>query len=252
MSTHGSKRKVSFTDTFEETLIAVILGLMTLITFVNVVIRYVFNAEYFKPITIALGLPTNLLWSVEVTLILFAWLVLLGVSYCVKITAHLGVDVIVNMVTPKVKRAMTIVACLACIFYAFLLLKGGWDYWANFANLPQTTGRWFPTGFQEKFLAKGWYETSDVTMLPIFNFLSDWFNGGEPYEKMPRLVPYLVLPIGMALLLFRFCQASLSVLRGERDMLIVSHEVDEEAVEEAAATIAAQEAKLNNAKGSGD
>src|SRR5680860_708785 len=252
MSSHGSRRKVSFTDKIEETLIAVILGLMTLITFANVVVRYVFNTEIFAPVTVALGLPTNLLWALEVTLILFAWLVLLGVSYCVKITAHLGVDAIINMVSPKMKHLMAIIASAACIFYAFLLLKGGWDYWANYANLPQTTGRWFPTGFEEKFLGKSWYETNDIGMLPMFQFIADWFNNGEPYEKMPRLIPYTVLPLGMGLLLFRFCQVGLSVLQGKRDMIIVSHEVDEEAVAKAAATIAAEEARLKTSKGGRD
>ena len=31
---------------------------------------------------------------------------------------------------------------------------------------------------------------------------------GEAYDKMPRVVPYLILPVGSALLLFRFIQAS--------------------------------------------
>ena len=45
-----------------------------------------------------------------------------------------------------------------------LLMKGAWDYWANFANLPQTTGRWFPTGFEEmkRTSYRGWYEVIDI------------------------------------------------------------------------------------------
>jgi C4-dicarboxylate transporter DctQ subunit len=50
----------------EETLIALILGIMTVITFANVIARYVFN--------------TNILWALEATVFLFAWLVLLGIS----------------------------------------------------------------------------------------------------------------------------------------------------------------------------
>ena len=70
-------------------------------------------------------------------------------------------------------------------------------------------------------------------MLPIFSFLETWFNDGEHYEKMPRLVPYMVLPLSMGLLMFRFVQAFVRLLRGEIDSLIVSHEA-EDAVEEAA------------------
>ena len=49
---------------------------MTLITFANVVARYVFNS--------------NILWALEGTVFLFAWLVLLGASYAVKIGAHIA------------------------------------------------------------------------------------------------------------------------------------------------------------------
>ncbi|MAL78388.1 MAG: TRAP transporter permease DctQ [Sneathiella sp.] len=222
MSGHRPSNGRSFVDQLEETFIALILGLMTLITFANVVARYVFNS--------------NILWGLEVTSILFAWLVLFGVSYCVKKTAHLGVDAVVNLLPPAARKGITLLAALFCIIYAFLLLKGGWDFWANFANLPATTGRWFPTGFQEKFLAKGWYETSDVVIPEMFQFLADWFNDGDRYEKVPRLVPYVMMPIGAALLLFRFIQAGLAIYTGKQSMLIASHEA-EDAVEDAAARV---------------
>ncbi len=222
MPDHGHRTARSFTDYIEETLIAVILGLMTLLTFANVVARYVFN--------------DNILWALEVTSILFAWLVLLGVSYCVKKTAHLGVDAIVNLLNASKRRLITLLAVFFCLVYSFLLLKGGWDFWANFANLPGTEGRWFPSGFEQDFLAKGWYETEDVEMPEMFQFLSVWFNEGEPYEKMPRLVPYIMLPIGMALLFYRFLQVGWAVYLGKKDLIIVSHEA-EEAVEEAAAKV---------------
>lgn len=235
--------KHTFTDKIEENLIALILGLMTLVTFVNVVVRYVFNAEIFQPITLALNLPTKLLWALETTTILFAWLVILGISYCVKTVSHLGVDAVLNLMPKGIRRKMTYFAVTCCIVYSFLLLKGGWDFWSNFANLPQTTGRWFPTGFETDFLAKGWYETNDIDMTPAFQFLATWFNDGEAYEKLPRLVPYLVLPVGFGLLLFRFCQLGVAVVAGTRDLIIVSHEA-EEAVEEAAALVAAEEQQI--------
>ena len=219
MPGHGYRNVRSFVDGVEETLIALILGLMTLITFANVLARYVFNA--------------NILWALELTSILFAWLILFGVSYCVKITAHLGVDAIVNLVPRGPRKFLTLLAVFCCVVYAFLLLKGGWDFWAHFANLPATEGRWFPMGFQEKFLAKGWYETNDVFMPDMFQFMADWFNEGELYEKVPRLVPYIMLPIGMALLLFRFLQAGWRIYTGKQELIIVSHEA-EDAVEEAA------------------
>jgi C4-dicarboxylate transporter DctQ subunit len=207
-------------NTIEETLIAVILGLMTLITFANVIARYGFNS--------------NILWALEMTSFLFAWLVLLGASYGVKVTAHLGVDAVVNMLGHGARRILGLIAAGLCIVYAFLLLKGGWDYWAPFVDLQPTSGRFFPTGF-ESVRGQAWYEVNDIDMPAFLNPLfSNIFNYGEPYEKLPRLIPYAILPFSMALLLWRFIEAFLRVWRGDQEMIIASHEA-EELVEEAAA-----------------
>jgi len=226
-----------FVNSFEETAIAVILGLMTMITFTNVIIRYVFNSRlgrWFED-TFAVDLPSSIIWGLEVTEFLFAWLVLFGVSYCVKVKAHLGVDALINTFSRPGRRLFAVLAGLACLAYAFLLLKGSWDFWANFVNLPQTTGRWFPTGFEEPgFLVKSWYETDDIPMPGFLRFIEGWLNEGEVYEKMPRLIPYTIMPLGAALLLFRFAQAFRRVLRGDVDSFIVSHEA-EDAIEDLAA-----------------
>ena len=52
-------------------------------------------------------------------------------------------------------------------------------------------------------------------------------NYGDAYEKIPRFLPYAILPFGSALLLLRFLQAALRVLKNEQKSLIVSHEVEE-------------------------
>ncbi|NOX72079.1 MAG: TRAP transporter small permease [Alphaproteobacteria bacterium] len=208
-------------NTFEENLIAIILGTMVMVTFANVVARKAFNS--------------NILWALETTVFLFAWLVLLGVSYSVKTGGHLGVDAIINLVSTRTRRIMALIAAALCLMFTFFLLKGSWDYWAPFANLQPTTGRWFPTGFAD-VRGQGWYETDDIPMIAPLRFLEGWFNNGDAYEKIPRLIPYMVLPISMALLLFRYIQVTIKLWRGEIDSLIVSHEA-EDAVEEAAAKL---------------
>jgi C4-dicarboxylate transporter, DctQ subunit len=207
-------RRTPFTDRFQETIIAILLGGMTLLTFANVIARYVFNS--------------NIFFALELTVFLFAWLVLLGTSYAVKKTQHLGVDAVVNLAKPKLRRIMGLVSAAACILYAFFLLKGAWDYWAPFGNLPPTEGRWFPEGFVEKYRGRGWYETLDIPVPFFMEWLADVFNDGEPYEKLPKLVPYLVLPVSMALLLYQFCKISVSLWKGQVEMLIVSHEAEDE------------------------
>lgn len=200
----------------EETAIAVILGLMTVITFINVVLRYGFN--------------TGLIWGLEVVTFLFAWLVLFGMSYAVKVTAHLGVDAVVNLFSEGPRKVLATVAGVVCVIYAALLLKGAWDYWAPFAGLDATTGRWFPTGF-ENSRDQAWYEVIDTPIPDWLRFIEPLMNQGETYEKLPRFIPYFMMPFGAALLLLRFVQALVKVVQGRQTGLIVSHEV-EDAIED--------------------
>ena len=179
----------------EETFIAILLGLMTVVTFANVIARYVFNA--------------NLLWALETTVFLFAWLVLIGVSYIVKIGGHLGVDAIVNLLADAPRRMLTLVAAVICIVYAGLLLYGAWEYWAPFA------GR------------NAWYEVNDILMPDWLRFIEPMVNEGEPYSKLPRFIPYFALPLGMALLLFRLLEVTWKVWTGRAKLLIASHEAEE-------------------------
>jgi len=209
-----------FVHEFEENAIALTLGAMTILTFLNVILRYVFNS--------------NLIWSLEVVLVLFAWFVLFGIAYGFKVTAHLGVDAVTGMLSSPMRRAAGILSAAICICYAVLLLKGAWDYWAPFAELPRTTGRWFPTGIDWKTRGTAYFETDQIPMPQFLRFLEDWINYGEHYSKMPRTIPYMILPISAALILFRIVQATIRILKGEQESLIVSHEA-EDAVEEVAA-----------------
>jgi C4-dicarboxylate transporter DctQ subunit len=184
------------TDAFEETLIAFFLGAMTLLTFANVISRYVFN--------------DNILWALELTVFMFAWMVLVGASYGVKKHFHIGVDVVINMVSEKHRKRFAILSVLSCLTFSVLLLIGSWNYWYPFVT------------------ERAWYETDDIPMPEMFQFLADWLNEGERYEKMPRFIPYMALPIGMALLTFRFAQAAYQIFSGKLDRLIAGHEAEED------------------------
>jgi len=196
MTPPAGSRVGRFFDAVEETIIALLMAAMTLITFANVIARYLFNS--------------NILWALEVTVFLFAWLVLLGASYAVRKHIHIGVDVLVANVPPAVRRGLAIVAVLACLTFSLLLLKGSWDYWYAFAT------------------TRAFYETEDVPMPEFLQFLSDSMNEGERYEKMPRFIPYFALPLGMALLTLRYLQLGWDVLTGKVDLIIASHEEIEE------------------------
>lgn len=176
----------------EETSIAICLGAMTLVTFTNVIARYLFNS--------------NILWALEATVFLFAWLVLMGASYAVKKRIHIGVDVVINHLPAPAKRATAILAVAACLCFSIMLLIGSWQYWYPFAS------------------ERAWLETDDIPMPGMLQFLACWINECEAYEKLPRLIPYLALPLGMSLLTLRFLQVAWKILRGELDVLISTHE----------------------------
>lgn len=215
MSSHYEPRGPlgRFVHEFEETAIALILGIMTIITFINVVLRYGFN--------------TGIIWGLEMVTFLFAWLVLFGVSYAVKVTAHLGVDAVINLFDKGPRKVLAVLVGCICIAYGMLLMKGAWDYWAPFAGLDATTGRWFPTGFADS-RDQAWYAVAETPMPDWLRFIEPLMNQGEVYEKLPRFIPYSILPIGMALLLFRFIQATLRIISGEKESMIVSHEAEDE------------------------
>ena len=184
------------TDAIEETLIAFFLGAMTLLTFANVIFRYVFN--------------DNILWALELTVFLFAWMVLVGASYGVKKHFHIGVDVIINMAPDQLRKVYALLAAACCLAFSILLLVGSWNYWYPFVT------------------ERAWYETDDIPMPEILQFLADWLNEGERYEKLPRFIPYMALPIGMALMTFRFIQITVQIATGKLDRLIAGHEAEEE------------------------
>lgn len=184
-----------FFDAIEETSIAICLGLMTLVTFANVVARYAFEA--------------NILWALELTVFLFAWLVLMGMSYGVKKHVHIGVDIVINAVSGGARKALALLAVGACLAFSVLLLIGAWDYWYPFAT------------------ERAWLETDDIPMPEFMQFLADAMNEGERYEKMPRWIPYLALPLGVGLLTLRFLQLAWDIITDKADRIIASHEAEE-------------------------
>ena len=90
---------------------ALFLAVMTFLTFVQVVLRYVFNSGW--------------IWSLEATTYTFAWLVLLGMAYGVRTRSHIAVNLVVGKLRGRVLRIAVILALLICVAYSLLMLYGG-------------------------------------------------------------------------------------------------------------------------------
>lgn len=98
----------------EESIIAFILAAMTLVTFIQVIARYVFNYSF--------------VWALELSMYLFGAIIFLGMSYGVRVGAHIGVDALVKIMPRKIAHWMAIIGTLLCIVYAFIVLYGSWIY----------------------------------------------------------------------------------------------------------------------------
>ncbi len=146
----------------EEGIIALLLAVMVVVTFSQVIARYVFN--------------TGAVWALELTQYLFAWLVLFGMSYGVKVGSHIGVDAFVKKMSASTQRAVGIAAIVFCMTYGAILFVGGWNL-VDFAYMLDI-------------------ESED---LPI-----------------PQWLPYLILPVGFGLLFLRLAQVAYAILSGRQ------------------------------------
>ena len=92
--------------------IAALLALMAIFVFGNVIMRYFFNS--------------SLTWAEEVSRFLFIWLIFLGSIIAFKDNEHLGVDTLVNKLTPRGKKILYVVNCLIIFATLMLTLDGSW------------------------------------------------------------------------------------------------------------------------------
>ena len=137
----------------------VALAAMTLLTFTQVVLRYVFG--------------TGLVWSLEATAYLFAWLVLIGMSYGVRTQAHIAVDLVTSRLPPRAARGVALAAFACSLAYCALMLYGSYV-------------------FVDRLAALG----NDARDIPL-----------------PRWLLTAVMPFGFALLAARLVQAARETLR---------------------------------------
>lgn len=103
-----------FLNKTEEALIAILLVSTTLLVFLDVVMRFGFNAGF--------------LWSQELTLHMSAWFVLLGASYGLKMGSHIGMDAFVKLFPTTKRKLLTGIACIMALVYCGLVLYGSWIY----------------------------------------------------------------------------------------------------------------------------
>ena len=197
-------KDTSFIDRLEENFIAIVLALMVLISFSQVIARYVFNSG----------------WSgaLELTQVLFAWLILFGMSYGVKVGSHLGVDALIRTFPKPVFRVFALLGALACIVYGVTLFSAQWLSYIPFLEVePGKGGAW-------TYFSKIYQVGIGMEDIVLPHFLPEFMHGGE---RLPRWIAYAILPFGLLLFVFRSTQAFVQIWKGDRELIIASHEAED-------------------------
>ncbi len=98
-----------FIDNFEEYFCVWSLAFMTILVFIQVVMRYVFQ--------------NSLSWSEELARYIFLWLSWVGASYAVKERSHFRVEMFANILKGRKRRIFELMVLLTwfgfCVFLAY-------------------------------------------------------------------------------------------------------------------------------------
>lgn len=100
-----------FLKNIDDWIAVISLACIILLTGANVILRYVFS----KPIP----------WTEEVTLMLFVWLIFVGMSTAMKYNTHIGVDYFVGKLPKSLRLVADFVRILAIyivLIYVFIVL----------------------------------------------------------------------------------------------------------------------------------
>jgi C4-dicarboxylate transporter, DctQ subunit len=96
-------------DRLEETLIATLMGIATLIIFVAVIHRYASGISLLQPYTDMV----DLYWAQELCIYLFVWMAKFGAAYGVRTGIHVGVDVVVRQLDEPWRGRLILFGLLA-------------------------------------------------------------------------------------------------------------------------------------------
>ena len=182
----------------EENIIALLLVSMTLLVFTDVVMRF--------------GFGTGLIWSQELTLYLSAWFVLFGISYGLKVGAHIGVDAVVKLLPSHIQRIASSLAVILCLVYCGLFFYGAWIYLQKMYQLAigmedLTVPLWFAHLWSEETL-EAWKIDPEDPLIPL------WISQS-------------ILLIGLSLFSIRLLELLWSVVTGKSTGFRHTNEAEE-------------------------
>ena len=127
---------------------------------------------------------TNYSWNLELTTVCFAIMIFVGISYGVRVGSHIGVDALVKQMPTRLRRATAIFVVLLCLVYVGFVMVGSVEYVSKMRDV------------------------------------------GIEFDDMPieRWQVLIVMPIGYAMVGFRFLQILWNLITGQSTSLNLADE----------------------------
>ncbi len=172
-----------FLDRLEEVLIATLIAVATVLIFLAVTHRFTIGAAAdlvgyaranemeglaaFAKSTFKLISALKMTWAQEACIYLFVWMAKFGAAYGVRTGIHVGVDILAERLTGAKRKLITTIAMSGGVLFTAILTWIGTDFVIHIHSGGQTS--------------------SDL--------------------EIPMWIVYLAVPLGSALMCFRFIQA---------------------------------------------
>ena len=174
-------------DRLEEVLIAFLISGATLVIFAAVVQRFMASSNV--PLIQDLSMQVNMSWAQEMCIIMFVWMAKFGAAYGVRTGIHVGVDVLINRLGDRNRRRFVLFGLLSgAVFTAIVAVLGVNFVWEN--------------GAHYAFLnAIG---QAPDTLFP---------GPTTPDLEWQTWIVYSAVPLGTALMCFRFLQVAYTFAR---------------------------------------
>lgn len=174
-------------DRLEEMFIAFLMAAATLVIFAAVVHRFIASANVQALQDLAMQI--NMSWAQEVCIIMFVWMAKFGAAYGVRTGIHVGVDVVINRLSDQKRRRFVLFGLLSgALFTAIVAALGVSFVWENGAHY--------------------------AFMNAIGQASDNMFPGPTtPDLEWQTWIVYSAIPLGTALMCFRFLQVAYTFAR---------------------------------------
>jgi C4-dicarboxylate transporter, DctQ subunit len=104
----NNSKLMHFLNNFEGYLATAIMIIMTILLFLQVVTRYIFGYA--------------IVWTEEISIIFFVWVIYLGISSCTTEGGHIRIDVLPDALSPKKRRILLMITDLIVVAFCLYII----------------------------------------------------------------------------------------------------------------------------------